>query len=208
MAAPDPVEDVEQALRKMATGNCKAMLTKLIHGIDKVPNTARVLRLIEVVASLHRQALSNFGTETAPMRRNGLLYSTPNNGLLSEDSLGTDSSLGVIQGSYGGNTGETFSAQLATQFLSGIKQTTAPQGISHLVSALAEAKEAGLDDVVVSIRAKLDLLLAAGPAGPKAAPEKKSLLEEKPSEKKPKRNSKGKKGDGLRVEDRAEEALA
>ena len=178
MAAPDPVEHVEQTLRKMATGNCKAMLVKLVHNIDEVPNTARVLRLIEVVANLHRQALSNFGTGTAPVRRSSSIYTVGNNSLnslaSSDDNVGYDSDSGQIQGASYGNTGETFAAQLATQFLSGIKQTQTPQGISHLVSALAEAKEAGLTDVEASIKAKLDTLLATGPKPVLSEPEKKN----------------------------------
>lgn len=118
MAAPDPAEALEQVLRKMATGNCKAMLTKLVHNVGEVPNTARVLRLIEVVANLHRQALSNFGTETAPMRRSGLYVSS--GGLESNILSGGDSSDGIMQGASFGNTGETFAAQLATHRVSAI----------------------------------------------------------------------------------------
>lgn len=180
----NPVEEAEEDLRSGVILDAKTRLSVLTGLLGSTGgSTARVLYLIEKLSAHYADMTALLGTGARPDE-----WKPP-----VEGDEGTSATIG--------NVAETFGAQAIKQFLALLKEIVAPKteaeplptpilpsfavhrapmdhfAASSLVSAMATAKSAGMDDVVASLRAKLDEVLAgnAVEAAPKVLvePERK-----------------------------------
>lgn len=171
--ADDPVAETENALREKTIAEGRETLSRLVALLDPKNgmSTARALLLIQQTAQSFSDLVSALGTGMIPNmipRRAGVLG----------NAYSSNSGYGGLLPVGPQAPEETFGAQIATQFTSAIKQANAPQGIDHLVGALATAKEAGLTAEADLIQKKLRKLLGADeqpsglvPAGLSTAPD-------------------------------------
>jgi hypothetical protein len=147
----DPLEVVEEQLRRDIIEHARKDLEMLLNALDA--NTApRVLRMAETIAEHHREMLA-----TLKLSEDGIPRKRKRGPGSYVDPLTLyESGAGMM-----GN--ETFGAQAITQIGATLGAAFRDQhegkNINNLVSAIAKAKDAHLDDVVSKLEAKLNGML-------------------------------------------------
>jgi hypothetical protein len=147
----DPLEVVEEQLRRDIVTQARANLERIMDALEPA-TAARALKMAETIAEHHREMLATLQLGDIPLRKKkrGGLY------------MGGDP-LDLYESGVGMNTSETFGAQAITQIGatlgSAFRDQHAGKNIDNLVSAIAKAKDAGLEDVIPRLEAKLHDML-------------------------------------------------
>jgi len=165
---PNPVEEVEQEIRRDAIASAKRTLNKLVALLDSADNSVqRVLHLIEDTSESYQRMLATLGTPAVVRHRKfgGVQIASEGNYMTNTEPI---------------LDGETFGAQAVQQLVAGFKDivggskgTPEPRRlgweIESLTRALATAKTAELDDVVGKIKERLGRVLVEAATEPLVA---------------------------------------
>ncbi len=167
LSGADAVAQFESGMQATLVARAEEDLGSLVDMLRTAgAPVARILRLIHEQSQHYLDQLASFmpGTRMLPRRLGG--YQTagplPSYNLVPGSSGALDPDEGTTLASAGGLPDqETFGAQMLQQVLATHKQSSRPKEIRDLTAALADAKEAELDqDVIAPLKARLQKLLA------------------------------------------------
>ena len=165
----DPLEVIEEQLRRAITGQARRNIEAITDALEPA-TAARALKMVETIAEHHREMLADLKLGDVPLRRK-------------KKKLGLYAGgdpLDLYESGVGLNSNETFGAQAITQIGATLgaafRDQHAGKNIDNIVSAISKAKDAGLEDLVPRLEAKLNDMLP-----PVDEPEEETTEEEAPA---------------------------
>lgn len=166
----DAMDSVREEMRKDVVVQGRTALFRLMNGMTDT-NASRQLCLIATLAHRYAELLCDLVPDAMPPRMKRASPFLNGGSMQLGDSMSPVYSSGVSIG--GVSSAETFGAQMISQLVPLFMGKNTQENIPRLVSALADAREHGLDDIAAAIQGKLNdaLGIAQDDPAPEDVPE-------------------------------------